>query len=124
MYSPRIVSSARKAEWIGVNCSVADDFNSLNRIYEGYSTQACYQYARFAPKKELGSVSIKIESPYLFFPELPAFGPKMPCSIIVFRGVSAEYDRYWKTSLQKMMTYMDEEDPTQWLDDSSIYSNI
>ncbi|MDR3252269.1 MAG: DUF4249 domain-containing protein [Tannerella sp.] len=45
-------------------------------------------------------------------------------SLIAFRTASYEYDRYLKTSLQKMYVYLDESDPTIWYDESRIYSNI
>ena len=44
--------------------------------------------------------------------------------VVVFRSVSDEYDKYLKTSLAKMLVYQSFEDPTQWLDESEIFSNI
>lgn len=44
--------------------------------------------------------------------------------IVVFRGVSDEYDRYMKSSIAKMMVYFNTDDPTQWLDENEIYTNI
>lgn len=45
-------------------------------------------------------------------------------SIIVFRSVSEEYDKYLKSSIQKMLVYQSFDDPTQWLDENEIYTNI
>ncbi|MEZ7936237.1 MAG: DUF4249 family protein [Paludibacteraceae bacterium] len=44
--------------------------------------------------------------------------------VVVFRAVSDEYDQYLKTSIAKMLVYQSFEDPTQWLDESEIFSNI
>lgn len=44
--------------------------------------------------------------------------------VVVFRAASDEYDRYLKTSLAKMLVYESFDDPTQWLDESEIFSNI
>ena len=43
---------------------------------------------------------------------------------VVFRTPSEEYDRYLKTSLTKMMRFMKNDDPTTWLDETSVYNNI
>lgn len=44
--------------------------------------------------------------------------------VVVFRAVSDEYDQYLKSSVSKMLVYNSFNDPTQWLDESEIYSNI
>lgn len=43
---------------------------------------------------------------------------------IFFRAASKEYDRYLKTSFQKMLIYQAFDDPSQWFDESVVYSNI
>jgi hypothetical protein len=45
-------------------------------------------------------------------------------NFVVIRTASAEYDQYLKSSLQKMESYTDEEDPGQWFDERRIYSNV
>jgi hypothetical protein len=45
-------------------------------------------------------------------------------SVVVFCAVSEEYDKYLKSSLSKMYVYENFDDPTQWLDESMIYSNV
>lgn len=44
--------------------------------------------------------------------------------VVVFRAVSSEYDRYLKSSIAKMLVYEAFDDPTQWLDESEVFSNI
>jgi hypothetical protein len=70
---------------------------------------------------------------YIRIPALPSITGSIPfClqatyedfSFVVFRTASEEYDRYLKTSLQKMFLYIDETDPGTWFDESRIYSNI
>ncbi len=41
-----------------------------------------------------------------------------------FRAASEEYDRYLKTSFQKMLVYQAFDDPSQWFDESTVYSNV
>ncbi len=43
---------------------------------------------------------------------------------VVFRNSSDEYDKYLKTSLQKMFLYIDEDDVVQWFDEDEVYTNI
>jgi hypothetical protein len=45
-------------------------------------------------------------------------------SFVCLRSASDEYDRYFKSSLQKMFVYQSEDDPAQWFDESRVYSNI
>jgi hypothetical protein len=44
--------------------------------------------------------------------------------LIVFRSVSDEYDKYQKSSLEKMHVFESFDDPTQWLDETVVYNNI
>jgi hypothetical protein len=41
-----------------------------------------------------------------------------------FRTASTDYDQYLKTSLQKIYSCIDEDDPAIWFDESTVYSNI
>ena len=45
-------------------------------------------------------------------------------SVVSFIAVSEEYDRYLKSSLRKMQAYESFSDPTQWLEENAVYSNI
>lgn len=45
-------------------------------------------------------------------------------SVVVFRAVSHEYDQYLKSSIAKLWVYNAFDDPTQWLDESEVYTNI
>lgn len=49
---------------------------------------------------------------------------KLYSCVVVFRGVSPEYDRYLKSTFEKMLVYESFNDPTKWLDESRVYSNI
>lgn len=44
--------------------------------------------------------------------------------VIFFRAFSEDYDRYLKSSISKMLVYESINDPSQWLDESEVYSNI
>ena len=43
---------------------------------------------------------------------------------ICFRTASAEYDKYIKTSMQKILMRSDETDPGIWFDETKVFSNI
>ena len=45
-------------------------------------------------------------------------------SVVSFMAVSEEYDHYLKSSLLKMQAYESFSDPTQWLEENAVYSNI
>jgi hypothetical protein len=47
-----------------------------------------------------------------------------PYTFIYFRAASAEYDRYLKSSIQKLFVYRDENDPIQWFDENKVFSNV
>ena len=78
------------------------------------TTMAHYYYVRIDPVLDDGSITFYVEqwlAPYQ--------------SHIVFRSVSKEYDAYLKTSLRKALAYQSVPyDPTAWLDEDGVYSNI
>jgi len=43
---------------------------------------------------------------------------------ICFRTASPEYDKYLKTSMQKILMRIDESDPGIWFDETKVFSNI
>jgi len=45
-------------------------------------------------------------------------------TFICFRTSSEEYDKYMKTSMQKIMMRLDDSDPIIWFDESKVFSNI
>ena len=45
-------------------------------------------------------------------------------TLICFRSASAEYDKYLKTSFQKILLRRDESDPIIWFDETRVFSNV
>ena len=43
---------------------------------------------------------------------------------MVFRAASAEYDRYLRSVIEKMLFYESEGDPSAWFEQTVVYSNI
>ena len=48
----------------------------------------------------------------------------VPASFVVFRAASAEYDRYLRSVIEKMLFYESEGDPSAWFEQTVVYSNI
>ena len=94
---------------ISTSYSKVDDFNTKEATSSIFEHKPHFFYLRMNP-------NIEEEN---FFLEGNFYS-----SIIVFRSVSEEYDRYLKSSIQKMLVYQSFDDPTQWLDESEIYTNI
>lgn len=93
---------------IGSNFPAIDDF-TLDNLDESDVTQKKYRtYMRFLPDDN----------------QLTFYLEKLYSCVVVFRAVSPEYDQYLKTSITKMFVYHAFYDPTQWLDESEIYTNI
>lgn len=93
---------------IGTNYSKIDNFNH-HQIEEASGTSKKH----FAYLRMLAD-----EKTSRFYLE------ELHSCVVVFRAVSDEYDEYLKTSLAKMLVYQSFDDPTQWLDESEIFSNI
>lgn len=93
---------------IGTNYPKIDNFNQ-HQIEEGNGTSKKH----FAYLRMLSD-----ETTSRFYLE------ELHSCVVVFRAVSDEYDEYLKTSLAKMLVYQSFDDPTQWLDESEIFSNI
>jgi hypothetical protein len=98
---------------IGTDHTYADRFNEDGNMQEtipSATTPAFRSYIRISTTET--DVNFCLQAGYEHY------------SLIAFRSASYEYDRYLKTSLQKMYVYLDENDPTIWYDESRIYSNI
>ena len=95
---------------VGTNYQSVDPFNQISSAYtNGATTRLHLAYLRMLPNERMN----------VFYVEKWLF----EC-VVVFRSVSPEYDQYLKSSLAKMLVYESFDDPTQWLDESEIYSNI
>lgn len=95
-------------ENLGTNYQYVDLFNVTSEA-QGFITKPHLAYLRMLPNEESNDFFLEV---YLF-----------DC-VVVFRSVSNEYDKYLKTSLEKMLVYESFDDPTQWLDEKTIYTNI
>ena len=91
---------------IGTDYPVTDHFNMLN--FNSKTTGKYLAYIRMLPVNQNTSFSIN----------------DLYNCVVVFQAVSDEYDQYLKSSLAKMLVYKSFNDPSQWLDESVIYSNI
>ncbi len=96
-------------EDLATNYSKVDDFNTIETTSFPFEYKPHFVYLRMTPNTEEKN----------FFLEGNLYS-----SIVVFRSVSNEYDNYLKSSIQKMLVYQSFDDPSQWLDESEIYSNI
>lgn len=94
---------------LATNYQAADHFNIQTAIATSITNKTHLAYIRMLP-----DVNQK-----QFFLE----GNLYSC-VIVFRTVSDDYDRYLKSSLQKMLVYEAFDDPSQWLDENEIYTNV
>jgi hypothetical protein len=100
---------------LGTNHADCDRFNlsgnGMNiHIGQGAKTLEQQIYLRIVPNSN---------EVYKFCVEAPVSD-----SWFFFRAVSEEYDRYLKTGFQKMLVYQAFDDPSQWFDESTVYSNI
>lgn len=115
MLKPAISASDRLVEFIGTSHPDADNFNASDNLMffdtgEPGDTREHLCYIRVLPEDS---------SRREFYVE-----GQLRQSLMVFRSVSDEYDKYLKTSLMKMMSHQNFDDPTQWLDESTVYCNI
>lgn len=112
--TPKINSADKLIESIATNHTEADRFNQsgdLSDIIGDNSTLPAYSfYVHLISNTD--SIAFDIEAP--FYDQC----------FVVFRNSSDEYDKYLKSSLQKMQAYIDENDPVVWFDENEIYSNI
>lgn len=101
---------------IGTDHILADKFNMDGNLLNFIPTADTPKF-RFYVRLESNSdatngIQFKIQSNYSFH------------TYICFRTSSVEYDKYLKSTLQKLLMRMDPSDPAIWFDESSVYSNI
>ena len=117
MRYPAATDDDHLIEDIGSDHPGVDDFNSLmTPVPVSYNvsgnTVSHYLYLRICPAE--------VQYPLTFSMEWS----DIDGSLVYFRSVSTEYDKYLKTSLQKIMAVHNEDDPTFWFDESKVYNNI
>ena len=113
--SDYITSRDRLENSLGTNHPACDRFNlsgksMSERVHNNDLTMEQHVYLRIHPE---------VGEEYSFCVEGVGNG-----SWIFFRASSEEYDKYLKTSFQKMLVYSSFDDPSQWFDESVVYSNI
>lgn len=91
---------------LGTDSRYADDFNVL--MVSDYFARKHDVYVRMLPTD--GTHSFRLFD--------------METCLVVFRSASEEYDKYHKSSLEKMYVYQAFDDPTQRFDETVVYSNI
>ncbi|TAJ12558.1 DUF4249 domain-containing protein [Marinilabiliaceae bacterium JC017] len=101
------------ADQIGTNHPCVDQFNMEEASDIGDTTPAFLSYLRIS--NEVKDVDWPVEF---------CVDGSLQQSMLFFRAASKEYDRYLKTSLQKMLVYEAFDDPSQWFDENVVYSNI
>lgn len=117
MRNPHASEKDHLCENIGTDYPGVDGFNALTEpVTVSYGVEGKtirhYIYLRMAPTVA--------QYPLRFSLEWPDFEG----SLVYFRSVSEEYDRYLKTSLQKVLAVQNEEDPTYWFDEGKVFSNV
>ncbi|RKW63788.1 MAG: DUF4249 domain-containing protein [Prevotella sp.] len=93
-------------EDIATDYPKTDQFNMQTAEAERVNTYHCY--IRMLPNA--------VPTTFTLYP--------LYSSVVSFIAVSEEYDRYLKSSLRKMQAYESFSDPTQWLEENAVYSNI
>ena len=109
MSKPYISKEFKLFDEIGTSYNNVDGFNEIDPEHRTPTTAKSYlAYIRML---QGGNREFYIEG-------------GLYCSIIVFMGISDEYDKYLKSSMEKMLVYQAFDDPSQWLDESEIYTNV
>ena len=113
---PKPSPNATMKGTLGTDHSLVDRFNAdgdMSDINPASQTPAYYIYLHFLSSPNMTDpIHFCIENVSDEF------------AYVFFRTASAEYDRYFKSSLSKAMFYQSEDDPVQWFDESIVYSNI
>ncbi|MFV0265536.1 MAG: hypothetical protein ACK5HT_00210, partial [Draconibacterium sp.] len=118
MPTPVVMPVDQLENSLGTNHPFRDDFNMSDNIMfydtggEGTTTEhVAYLRIRQSENGAENEISFYIEGSFRQ-------------SLVFFRAVSAEYDLYMKSSVQKMMVYSVFDDPSSWFDENEIYTNI
>ncbi|GHT65275.1 hypothetical protein AGMMS50239_24660 [Bacteroidia bacterium] len=116
LMNPHPSAKAILANNLGADHPMIDRFNkhdNMSDIEMEVSMPFYDFYLRIQPSSGMAeNVSFGIQAAYSYY------------SYIYFRTVSDEYDKYLKSSIQKMNIYQDADDPIHMFDESKVYSNI
>lgn len=108
MVRPTIQREYKLLEYLGTNYEKADEFNVSDSYRPGSTTKTFLSYIRLKPDN--------VDNFYV--------EGNLYTGLIVFRATSSEYDLYLKSSISKMLVYQAFDDPSQWLDESEVYTNV
>ncbi|MFV0391686.1 MAG: DUF4249 family protein [Paludibacteraceae bacterium] len=111
----RPTAKDRGEENIGTDHPLADYFNQQGNMSETISqanTPRFEYYIRLKADSISGAVPFKLQARFVDH------------VYVCFRTASAEYDRYLKTSMQKIIMRLDTSDPGIWFDETVVYSNV
>lgn len=100
---------------IGTNHLLVDRFNQNGNLLDFLPTSDTPKfdyYIRIKSDSITDAISFKLQASFGFH------------TYICFRTASTEYDKYLKTSMQKILMRRDETDPGTWFDETKVYSNI
>jgi hypothetical protein len=100
---------------IGTNHLLADRFNQEGNLLDflpASDTPRFQYYLRIKSDSTSETIPFKLQASFGFH------------TYICFRTASTEYDKYLKTSMQKILMRRDETDPGTWFDETKVYSNI
>lgn len=100
---------------IGTNHPFVDRFNQNGNLLGFLPTSDTPEfeyYIRIKSDSIMDAIPFKLQASFGFH------------TCICFRTASAEYDKYIKTSMQKILMRSDETDPGTWFDESKVFSNI
>jgi hypothetical protein len=100
---------------IGTDHILVDRFNQEGNLLDFLPTSDTpkfYYYIRIKPDSTTDAILFKLQTAFGFH------------TSICFRTASMEYDKYLKTSMQKILMRRDETDPGIWFDETKVFSNI
>lgn len=102
---------------IGTNHPYVDNFTKIGSLSAYVNESTTPAYKRYIRISEFALNS----DPYIEFCIQAGYSNT---GFIMFRTASAEYDKYLKSSIEKIIMVQNEDDPVQWFDEESIYTNI
>lgn len=100
---------------IGTDHFLVDRFNEEGNLLDflpASTTPRFQYYLRIKSDTTSKTIPFKLQTGFGFH------------TFICFRTASTEYDKYLKTSIQKILMRRDEDDPGTWFDETKVYSNI
>lgn len=111
---PKVGVSDYLREEIGTDHPGVDDFNAYDDMMFAGSelvgtTRSHMAYLRIVPDGDIGRFAVE---------------GWFSGTLVVFRFPSEEYDKYLRSSILKMMSHIDDTDPSRWFEEVSVYSNV